>query len=385
MAVSSSATRALPQRTRQPRVIYHTVFDEFVGTWPPSELAGWSLSSHHSYSPTSGELYLGTGEHRSASNVNAILTSQGQGFGSVASVVTNADGSLFVLDLNVNKIFRLMRDGTRTVFAGSGSSIFSGDGGLATQAGMDPRKIVGGPDGSVYFADAAARRVRRIDPQGIVTTIAGNGQCGDAGENGPATAAQFCILSDIAAGPDGSVYVVTDNTGRTGMRVRRTGVDGIVTHFAGVLNGDCGFGRATACQDSVPAISAPMGFAQYIAVQPDGSVLIVDGQNSVVWRVSPGGIRTRAAFKIQDNSGPPEGDGGPAVNAGLNGIIRQRRGARWGFLCRNEWQNHPADHCGWNHHASRWPCGTMPNLLSNDRWSGPRHELDDLFRADSLR
>ena len=313
----------LRQIVRQSRAIYHKVFDKFVGTWPPSELAGWSLSAHHSYSPTSGELYLGTGEHRSGANVNAILSSAAQGFGAAASIVTNADGSLIVLDRNANKIFKVLRDGTRTLFAGTGSSTYSGDGGLATQAGMTPSKIVGGPDGSVYFTDPAAQRIRRIDPQGIVATIGGNGQCGDAGDNGAATAAQFCAFSDIAVGPDASIYVVEQNVGRTGTRVRRIGVDGIVSHFAGVLDGDCGFGRVTACQDSVPAISAPMGFAQYLAVQPDGSVLIADGQNSVVWRVSPGGIRTRAAFKVQDNSGPPEGDGGPAVNAGLNGIFRQ--------------------------------------------------------------
>ena len=92
--------------------------------------------------------------------------------------------------------------------------------------------------------------------------------------------------------PDGSVYVVSENIGRLGTRVRRIGPDGRITHFAGVLNGDCGYGSyfGTPCDENVPAINTPMSRTlRSLAVMPDGSVLIGDSHNAVVWRVSPSG------------------------------------------------------------------------------------------------
>ena len=184
-------------------------------------------------------------------------------------------------------------------------------------------QIVRGPDGRIYFVENGTR-VRRIDPQGIITTIAGTGVCGDAGDGGPAATATFCQttfrMQPITVGPDGSIYVVSENVGRLGSRVRRIGPDGNIYHFAGVLNGDCGYGSwfGNACDENVPAINTPMSRTlRALAVMPDGSILIGDSHNAVVWRVSPGGIRTRFAGVTQ-NMGDT-GDGGPARLANLAG------------------------------------------------------------------
>jgi RHS repeat-associated protein len=311
---------SLTQPVRTPDVLWQTVLNRPIGSWNNAAvgLGGWSISAHHAYDPTSGVLYLGTGERRSAGNVNPTVVASGTAL-RPNSIVANPDGSTLIADGNTNQILRIARDGTKSVFAGNGSSAYSGDGGPATAAGMRPTRIARGPDGSVYVADVGAIRFRRIDPQGIITTIAGTGACGTAGDGGPATLATFCDFGALEVGRDGSVYVLEDMTasGKIGTRVRRIGPDGIVTHFAGVMNGDCGYGKAIPCQENVPAINAPMGFPWRLAIQADGSVVIADIGNAVIWKVSPSGVRTRLAGTIQ--GGGDTGDGGLARDATLRG------------------------------------------------------------------
>ena len=127
-------------------------------------------------------------------------------------------------------------------------------------------------------------------------------------------------------GRDGSVYVLEDMSlsGKRGTRVRRIAPDGIVSHFAGVLDGACGYGEPVACEENVPATSTPMGFPWRLALHADGSVLIADIKNAVIWRVDPAGVRTRLAGSTQ--SGSDTGDGGPARNATLRGAAQMAAG-----------------------------------------------------------
>jgi hypothetical protein len=111
---------------------------------------------------------------------------------------------------------------------------FSGDGGPATAANFDViADIKAAPDGSVYIADRGNRRIRRIDKSGIITTFAGTGADGNGGDGGPATQAQL-YPEALAIGPDGSVYVsTTDNAGTHGPRIKRISPSGIITTVAG--------------------------------------------------------------------------------------------------------------------------------------------------------
>src|SRR5262249_43916640 len=110
-----------------------------------------------------------------------------------------------------------------------------GDGGQATAAQLfTTGGITVGPDGSLYIADGNLGRVRRVRPDGIIVNFAGNGTvCSSStalcGDGGPATQAQFRGSIDVALGVDGSVYVPDINSGR----VRRIGPDGIITTVAG--------------------------------------------------------------------------------------------------------------------------------------------------------
>src|SRR5262249_52112485 len=101
-------------------------------------------------------------------------------------------------------------DGVITTVAGDGSYRFGGDGGPATAAPLyDPFGVAVGPDGSLYIADTDNNRVRRGGPDGIITTVAGNGDRAfrGGGGGGPANAAQLTRPIGVAVGPDGSLYI----------------------------------------------------------------------------------------------------------------------------------------------------------------------------------
>jgi YD repeat-containing protein len=100
-------------------------------------------------------------------------------------------------------------DGIITTVAGTGSLGFAGDGGPATQAQLStPRGVTVGSDGSLYIADTHNNfRIRRVGPDGIITTVAGTGSLGFAGDGGPATQARLNEPQGVAVGSDGSLYI----------------------------------------------------------------------------------------------------------------------------------------------------------------------------------
>jgi hypothetical protein len=97
---------------------------------------------------------------------------------------------------------------------------YSGDGGPATEAKLYlPQGLAVGPDGGIHFADTYNYRIRRVGPDGIITTVGGNGSTGYSGDGGPATAAMISQAFWVAVGSDGSVFL-TDSDNR---RIRRIG------------------------------------------------------------------------------------------------------------------------------------------------------------------
>jgi RHS repeat-associated protein len=194
------------------------------------------------------------------------------------AVAVGPDGSFYISASPYDTIRRVGTDGIITTIAGNGGNAHTGDGGPATAASLaSPVGIAAGYDGSLYIVEAVGY-IRRVGPEGIITTVAGNGGAGYSGDGGPATAASIGNPWGIAVGPDGSLYIA--DSAFQSSRIRRVGPDGIITTFAG--NGVAGFSG-----DGGSATAASLFQPRGVAVGPDGSFYIADFGNSRIRAVRP--------------------------------------------------------------------------------------------------
>ena len=152
------------------------------------------------------------------------------------SVAVDAAGTLFFADTH-HRVWKLDASGLVAALAGTGEPGYSGDGGPATEAQLsDPRGVAVDTAGNVYVADHDNHRLRKIDAMGTVTTLAGTGERGYGGDGGPATEAQLSFPLDVAVDGGGSVYVAD----RANLRIRKIDATGMITTIAGT--GQRGYG-----------------------------------------------------------------------------------------------------------------------------------------------
>ncbi|MFP4610492.1 MAG: Ig-like domain-containing protein, partial [Thiohalophilus sp.] len=148
-------------------------------------------------------------------------------------VAVDSEGNIYIADTGNHRIRKIDTDGIITTFAGSGSEYQGGYGGdnyLATEARLSsPEAVAIGINGSIYIADTGNNRIRRVGPDGIITTIAGNGENGYNGDEIISIEASLSRPEDIDVGDDGVVYIADHNNNR----VRRIGKDGVITTVAG--------------------------------------------------------------------------------------------------------------------------------------------------------
>jgi RHS repeat-associated protein len=266
-------------------------------------LGEWSLNVRHYYDQNNRTLHLGDGGKITAqSSLPKVITTVAGG--GANGVAVASDGSVYVTDIYTCRIQRIDPAGIITTIAGNGSSGYSGDGGPATAAKLLlPSSVAVALDGSVYITDGMVR-IRRIGPDGIITTIAGNGSYGYSGDGGPATAAMIFEPRGVAVTQDGNVYFAD----RENDRIRRIGPDGIITTVAG--NGRHGYSG-----DGGPATAASLYSPLGVAVASDGSVYFSDNGNKRIRHIGPDGIITTVAG---NGSRGYSGDGGPATAASLD-------------------------------------------------------------------
>ncbi len=164
----------------------------------------------------------------------AALSAQ---FNLPAALVADAAGNFYIADQGNHKIRKLDAQGYVSTFAGTGKKGDGGGGGAATQAQLSsPSGLALGADGSLYIADQDNHRVRKVAPDGTISTVAGNGKAGSSGDGGAATAAQLNNPSALAMDTDGNLFIAD----RQNYRIRKLDAQGVISTVAGT--GKAGYG-----------------------------------------------------------------------------------------------------------------------------------------------
>ncbi len=211
-------------------------------------------------------------------------------------------GNLYIADFANQRIRKVDAFGIITTIAGNGGIGYTGDNGPATNATMhDPNDAACDKWGNVYFTDDLNNCIRKIDTSGIITTVAGTGIEGQTGDNGPATAAQITRPLKLDTDTFGNVYFTTRCV------VRKIDLNGIITTIAGNGTGGCSGdeGPATAAQIASEGIAIGVNGYIYTSEQTfrcvreitsDGIIHRIAGVPTMAGYSGDGGPATAAVF-----------------------------------------------------------------------------------------
>lgn len=214
----------------------------------------------------------------------------------VSGIAVDGAGNVYIADPQNHMVFRIANDAQRTltILAGNGIAGYSGEGGPATAASLrSPVGLALGPGGSIYIADNMDHRIRRVDPDGRIFTVAGNGKGGYSGDGGAAVAASLQAPFGLAVAPDGTLYIAD-----RGNHAIRQVAGGVITTAAGT-------GSAGAPQEGVPATESPLNSPRGVLIDAE-SLYITDSGNRRVREVD---MRTGRISTIA-------GTGRPGLNGG---------------------------------------------------------------------
>jgi sugar lactone lactonase YvrE len=223
------------------------------------------------------------------------------------ALASDGSGALYLADAAANVVKRVDPSGAITVVAGTGAPGFNGDGQPGTKAMLNgPSGVAVDSVGNVYIADTDNCRIRIVDKGGTIVTFAGGGTCGFGGDGSPATAAsvEFRQPTGLALDSSGHLYIAD-----TGNDVIREVIAGAIATVAGSAVLGPGFSG-----DGKPATSAQLELPHGLALDAGGALYIADTGNDVVRKVSGGVIST---FSGNHTAGYG-GDGGPANAAQLS-------------------------------------------------------------------
>ncbi|MEU4345690.1 hypothetical protein AB0H00_31320, partial [Nocardia sp. NPDC023852] len=223
-------------------------------------------------------------------------------------------GNLYIADLENHRVRRVDPDGVITTVAGTGTQGYNGDNQPAIHAELNlPRNVAVDGAGNLYIGDECNDRVRRVDPAGVITTVAGTGTNGYNGDNQAAINTTLDGPCGVAVDGAGNLYIAD----RGNQRVRR------VDHATGRITTVAGTGTNGYNGDNQPAINAALSWPGDVAVDGMGNLYIVDNGNVRVRRVEHAvftvvqdppdpvlmtpGVTTQLKFTVSANAMVPAG------------------------------------------------------------------------------
>lgn len=235
--------------------------------------------------------YSGDGGNATNANINPRC-----------SVLDNY-GNLYIADRNSHRVRKVSTNGIISTFAGNGAANFSGDGGAATNGSLKcPTDVAIDAFGNLFIADSYNNRIRKVDTNGLISTVAGNSTYGYSGDGGAATNASLYTPQVVAVDAFGNLFIADiDNN-----RIRKVGANGIITTVAGGGTSYPGDGGAA----TNAQLYDPLGMAVDVA----GNLFFADTFHNRIRKVGTNGIITTIAG---NGTNGYSGDGGAAINAEL--------------------------------------------------------------------
>lgn len=220
------------------------------------------------------------------------------------------DGALYFCEVDNHRVRRLdLKTQTLSTAAGSGQQGYAGDGGPALAASLNqPYEVRFDKAGDMFFVEMQNHLVRRVDAgTRIISTVAGTGQPGFSGDGGPGNRAQLRQPHSIAFAPDGSLLICDIGN----HRIRRLELDG------GTISTYAGTGERGPITDGAPLAGTPFNGPRAITTDPQGNLYVALREGNAVYRVDA------QSHRVHHIAGTGEqgysGDGGPARLAKLSG------------------------------------------------------------------
>jgi sugar lactone lactonase YvrE len=242
--------------------------------------------------------FLGDGQAAVAAELNAP-----------AAVAIDDSGNVYIADTNNNRVRKIDTNGIISTIAGTGAPGFPGEGEAAASAELNaPTGVAVDRSGNVYIADYRNHKIKKVDPNGLISTIAGTGTAGPLGDGGPSKDAELFNPYSVAIDKAGNLYIADQNN----YKIRKIDTNGLISTIAGVDSGGVS-------ADGIAALTARLQYPSGVAVDSSGNVYIAETNYQKIRKVDTNGIITTVAGT---GTAGFKGDGASAVNAQFSSPLR---------------------------------------------------------------
>ena len=273
-----------------------------TGTKSTVGLRGIGNGAVFGFLPGIMSTFAGTGTSGHSGDGGAATSAK---LSSPTAIAAASDGSIYISEYIGCYVRKVTAGGTISTVAGNGTCAFSGDGGAATSASLSYAEgIAFDPAGNLYIVDNGNDRIRKVDANGKISTVAGTGTAGSSGDGGLATAATFTNPNNIAFDGNGNAYIADGQANK----IRILYPSGYIATFAGT-------GTSGSTGDGGLATLAKLNASHGVAVDSSGNVYIADSSNNKIRLVNSQGVISTVAGTGTASYG---GDGGAATSATLN-------------------------------------------------------------------